>query len=100
MLVIENVLSSSSARNASEFSASPNAPSGQHRMYPSKDFATQVEMENAPVISLQGGPMPGKQASEGKIEVAQEISIEVLLEKYAEPGETSEIGRASCRERV
>ena len=33
--------------------------------------------------------MSGRQNSQRKAEVAQEISTEVLLEKYAEPGETS-----------
>jgi ribonucleoside-diphosphate reductase alpha chain len=38
---------------------------------------------------LQDSQMAGKSASEGTTAMAQEISTEVLLEKYAEPGEAT-----------
>jgi len=89
VLVIENALSSTSARKVSEFSASPNMPPSQHKAPPGKDFAARIEPEKTPVTSSQGDPLAGKPSSERPIELIQEISTEVLLEKYAEPGETS-----------
>src|SRR3990167_1120490 len=86
---MENALSSTPARNIAECSASPNTLHSQHKIPASKDSAIQSEPSKAPVTPPQNDQTTGNPPSEGKIQVAQEISTEVLLEKYAEPGETS-----------
>ena len=63
--------------------------SDQGKVSHRKDAAVQPEPAKASFIPLQGNQTAGKSASERPIELIQEISTEVLLEKYAEPGETS-----------
>src|SRR3989338_8766364 len=89
VLVIENALSATSARNISGSSISPSMSSDQGKVSHRKDAAVQPEPAKASFIPLQGDQTADKSASERPIELIQEISTEVLLEKYAEPGETS-----------
>src|SRR3989338_125261 len=64
-------------------------PSDQHQSPPSKDSVVQLEPAKAHITPLQYDQIAGKSASEGTTAMAQEISTEVLLEKYAEPGEAT-----------
>ena len=89
MLVTERVVPSISARSISESPASHNMPSEQPQSPPGNDPVVQLDPAKGHMTPLQDSQMAGKSASEGTTAMAQEISTEVLLEKYAEPGEAT-----------
>jgi ribonucleoside-diphosphate reductase alpha chain len=92
MINTESVLSSTPAH--CDF---PINPSDLHRIPLCKDQELRLETENVSGILMSGQKiftvltkdLAAKSAFEGHIAMTQEISTEVLLEKYAEPGETS-----------
>ena len=73
MLATESVLSSESSRNTTENAAASTVPIGQHKMIRRNDSVVQLESARAPVNPL----------------TEQEITPEVLQEKYCKEGETT-----------
>ena len=94
MFDTESVLTSISARSDSESSLS--STSDRHKTPRHKASADQPEAEEVEIamagqqiIDELANDLAGKPASEGTIAMTQEISTEVLLEKYAEADERS-----------
>jgi len=73
VLITESVLSSESSRNTTEHAPASTMPLGQYKMIRRNDSVVQLESARAPVNPL----------------AEQEITPEVLLEKYCKEGETT-----------
>jgi ribonucleoside-diphosphate reductase alpha chain len=90
----ESVLPATSARTSSEPNATPSSTSDRHRIPTPKSQASKTESGDAAEVWQEFLPEQtknpaGESASIGSTPMTQDISTEVLLEKYAEADEKS-----------
>ncbi len=90
----DSVLPATSARTSSEPNATPSSTSDRHRIPSPKSQASKIEPGDAAEVWQEFLPEQtknpaGESASKGSAPMTQDISTEVLLEKYAEADEKS-----------